>query len=229
MALDPLSSSMLVPALTGAKSVADRSAASLADNFDTFLLLLTTQLKNQDPLSPMDSSEFTQQLVQFSSVEQQIHANKNLESLIGLGRASAGAAAVGYIGREITAETDTAALKDGSATWTYALDGEASETTILVKDQTGKIVATRNGETSKGRHVFAWDGCDNLGRPLPDGAYAIEVSAKGRSGAKVDVATGITGIVTGVILTGDEPELAVNGVTVRLSAVLSVSAPEGAG
>jgi flagellar basal-body rod modification protein FlgD len=225
MAIDPIASSAIVPPL--ASGTAAAGALSLADNFDTFLTLLTTQLKNQDPLSPMDSSEFTQQLVQFSSVEQQIHANKNLESLIALQRAGAGAAAVGYIGREVTAESDTAALKNGHAVWSYALDADADETTILVKDMNGKIVATRNGETGIGRHIFDWDGLDNLGNPLPDGAYSLEVSATGANGGAVTVAVGITGVVSGVLFTGDEPELAVGGVTVRLRDVLSVSNSTG--
>jgi len=224
MAIDPVSSSALLPpAAAAASGSAAAGAASLADNFDTFLTLLTTQLKNQDPLSPMDSSQFTQQLVQFSSVEQQIHANKNLENLIALQKAGAGAAAVGYIGREVTAQTDTAALKGGHASWSYALDGSADQTNILIKDSTGKVVATRSGETGVGKHVFTWDGLNNLGQPMPDGAYTIEVSATGTGGAPVNVATGITGIVTGVVLTGDEPELAVDGVTVKLSDILSVS------
>ncbi len=224
MAIDPISSSALVPPAASALSGnAAAGASSLADNFNTFLILLTTQLKNQDPLSPMDSSEFTQQLVQFSSVEQQIHANKNLENLIALQKAGAGAAAVGYIGREVTAETDTAALKDGHASWSYALDGNAEETSILIKDQTGKVVATRSGETGIGKHVFTWDGLNNMGQPMPDGAYTVEMSASAAGGTPVTVVTGITGIVTGVVLTGDEPELAVDGVTVKLSDILSVS------
>lgn len=227
MAIDPILSSALAP--TPAAGSAAAGAASLADNFDTFLTLLTTQLKNQDPLSPMDSNEFTQQLVQFSSVEQQIHANKNLENLIALQKASAGATAAGYIGRRVTAQTDTAALIGGQAAWTYALDGNAEQTSIVIKDSTGKVVATRSGETGIGKHDFNWDGLNNVGQPLPDGPYSIEVSAFDGNGAPVNVATGITGVVSGVVLTGDEPELAINGVTVKLSDILSVSDGSNAG
>ncbi|HZZ11369.1 MAG TPA: flagellar hook capping FlgD N-terminal domain-containing protein, partial [Paraburkholderia sp.] len=82
---------------------AGQSTASqqLAGNFDTFLTLLTTQLQNQDPLSPMDSTQFTQQLVAFSGVEQQINTNNNLQSLIALNQSQQAASAVSYIGHSV--------------------------------------------------------------------------------------------------------------------------------
>src|SRR5215213_9555272 len=101
---------------------ATRSESQLAANFDTFLLLLTAQLKNQDPLEPMDSNQFTQQLVQFSQVEQQIHSNKNLESLISLTKASGAADAVSYLGKTLTVTDGNAALMNGQANWAYALE-----------------------------------------------------------------------------------------------------------
>src|SRR5260221_4755429 len=91
---------------------AAQSKTTLASNFDTFLTLLTTQLKNQDPLSPMDSSQFTQQLVQFSQVEQSINANQNLESLISLTKARARTDAVGYLGKTVTVTDGNARLKN---------------------------------------------------------------------------------------------------------------------
>ena len=101
---------MIDPVTTSTTAVTGAAAAqkSLASNFDTFLTLLTTQLQHQDPLSPMDSTEFTQQLVQFSSVEQQISANKNLESLIALTKSRSSADAVSYLGKSLT-------TTDGSA------------------------------------------------------------------------------------------------------------------
>src|ERR1700744_3656694 len=90
-------------AAAGASSSTQSAAQSqLSGNFDTFLTLLTTQLQNQDPLSPMDSTQFTQQLVEYSQVEQQINTNTNLTSLISLQQAGAGAASVGYLGKNVT-------------------------------------------------------------------------------------------------------------------------------
>lgn len=217
MAVDSVSS-----ALQAATSTSQTSGAKLSETFDTFLTLLTTQLKHQDPLDPMDSAAFTEQLVQFSSVEQQIQSNKNLESLIGLQKSSMAGASVSYIGKKVTALGDTVALKDGAANWSYALGEEADECTLVIKDQSGKIVATRTGETSAGRHVFTWDGTDNQGQALPDGLYTLQAGAQTADDKAVDVAVGIEGIVTGVSFAGSEPELVVNGTTVILSNILSV-------
>ncbi len=105
-------------------SATERSASSLAslsENFDAFLTLLTSQLQNQDPLDPMDSSEFTNQLVQFSAVEQQIQANQNLETLIQLQNAQSAANAVGYIGKDVEVPSSQIMLQDGEAKFAYTL------------------------------------------------------------------------------------------------------------
>ncbi len=114
-------------ASVSAASAATRSESQIAANFDTFLLLLTAQLKNQDPLEPMDSNQFTQQLVQFSQVEQQINANKNLESLIALTKARSSSDAVSYLGKTLTLTDGTAALMGGEAIWAYSLENDAVE------------------------------------------------------------------------------------------------------
>src|SRR6187200_1821138 len=114
----------LHPVSTTSASGATKSQSQLAANFDTFLVLLTAQLKNQDPLSPMDSNEFTQQLVQFSQVEQQITSNKNLETLVGLTRARSGLDSMSYLGKTLTLTDGSNALRNGEAAWDYTLDGQ---------------------------------------------------------------------------------------------------------
>src|SRR5262245_12081217 len=128
-------------------SVSSKAASQLTSNFDTFLTLLTTQLKNQDPLEPMDSSEFTQQLVQFSSVEQQINANKNLETLIALTKARSSTDAVSYLGRNVTVTDGSGALVGGSARWSYDLSNAAANTGVVVTDSRGRLVFVGRGET----------------------------------------------------------------------------------
>src|SRR6185312_7829343 len=127
-------------AAASAASAADDSKKQLSANFDTFLTLLTTQLKNQDPLSPMDSNHFTQQLVQFSQVEQQINANKNLESLIALTKSRSAADAVSYLGKTLTLTDGNAALMNGQAKWAYTLDTDAATTTLTVLGAKGHVV-----------------------------------------------------------------------------------------
>src|SRR5215813_9610084 len=139
-------------------SAATRSQSQLATNFDTFLTLLTAQLKNQDPLEPMDSNEFTQQLVQFSQVEQQINSNKNLESLIALTKARSSTDAVSYLGRDVTVTDGSGGLADGSAHWTYNLANDAASSSILITDSKGKMVYAAKAETTAGAHDFVWNG-----------------------------------------------------------------------
>src|SRR5258706_3924220 len=113
-------------------SAAQRAQKQLSTNFNTFLTLLTTQLKNQDPLSPMDSNQFTQQLVQFSQVEQQIDSNKNLESLISLTKTQTTTNAVSYLGKTLTITDGTAALQNGAAKWAYSLPSDAASTKLMI-------------------------------------------------------------------------------------------------
>ena len=200
-----------------------RSAATLADSFDNFLTLLTTQLQNQDPLSPMDSNDFTTQLVQFAGVEQEIATNKNLETLIRLSFIDRLNGAVAFLGKNVVTEGDAAELSNGAATWTYTLNSDTVSTSILVFDDVGQVVFTAEGETGAGPHVFDWDGTDSDGLPLADGVFRIEVAGVTPSGGLLRIDTRISGTVTGVSSVNGEPVLRINGTDVPLSNVISVS------
>ncbi len=205
-----------------ANSNTQKAASGLADNFDTFLTLLTTQLQNQDPLSPLDSTEFVGQLVQFSGVEQQIAQNKNLERLVGQSEVNSSTAAVSFIGKEAVLTSKTAPLQGGSAKWAYALGRQAEQSTITISDQEGKVVFTGGANQNTGRHEFVWDGRDTAGNILPDGAYNIQITAIDADGEPVSVATSITGIVTGVDFASGEPALLMGDIRASFSDILSV-------
>src|ERR1700761_6145832 len=145
------------PAATGTSSTPD-AMAQLSGNFSTFLTLLTTQLKNQDPLSPMDSNEFTQQLVEFSQVEQQINTNTNLQSLITQGQSQGSAMATSYLGKQVTITNGQSGLSNGTANWTYNLGTTAAVTSLSVTNANGQVVYTGSGETTAGDHTFTWNG-----------------------------------------------------------------------
>ena len=171
---------------------------SLAETFDTFLALLTTQLKNQDPLDPMQSEEFTQQLVQFSGVEQAIATNKKLDQLLDLQAANQLDNAVSYVGKTVEFVSDQMVLENGQAEFSYGLDGNAAMTTISIVDGTGRVVRTINGETATGRHTFVWDGLDGNGAVVPDGVYNFNVKAVTADDTTIDTVTAATGKVTGI-------------------------------
>jgi len=203
-------------------SQAQQSQVGLAENFETFLTLLTTQLQNQDPLDPLDSGEFTSQLVQFTSVEQAISTNDNLESLLILTQAASTGNAVTYIGKSVTFNGDATMLTSGQAAWQYDLESTAAQTTIVVSDDTGKVVYSETGQTTPGKHDFIWDGTDNAGNVLPDGLYTAQVSATDEGGENVFVDTFVTGTVTGVDIEGLEPFLKMGLASYRLSDVLTI-------
>lgn len=202
-----------------------QAGSTLLGSFDTFLILLTTQLQNQDPLSPMDTNQITNQLVQFSGVEQSIATNKNLETLIKLSVNNSLINAVAFLGNNVVAQGDTSALKDGGATWTYNFGSATESTSVIISEEGGRVVFVGDGETGAGRHDFVWDGRDTSGQSVPDGIYKINVSGTTITGETITASTEISGIVTGISSVDGEPVLAVNGTVVPINRVISVSEP----
>lgn len=210
-------------ALNSDYTKSDASKTKLSGDLDSFLNLLTAQLKNQDPLSPMDSTEFTNQLVQFSGVEQAINTNTNLESLIGLSQASIGATAVGYLGKEVQAESATMPLQDGQAKYTYTLPKDASKCLIVIKDSSGAVVKTEQGELKAGTYHMKWDGKNAYGEQMDDGAYTLEVQATDTGGTTIDnIYTTVFGKATAVANDGDDVMVAAGAVLFGMSYIVSV-------
>ncbi len=198
------------------------AASSLADTFDTFLALLTTQLKNQDPLDPMKSSEFTSQLVEFAGVEQSINANKKLDQLVQLQTSNQLNSAVAFIGKTVEVISDLLLLKDGEAKISYGLDRNAAETIISIVDQNGRVVRTVQGETSAGRHEFEWDGRDANGVQMTDDVYSFSVIATDGDDETIDTIAASFGIVTGVEVVENAPRLNIGELGVPFDAVFAV-------
>src|ERR1700734_3803346 len=148
---------------TGSSTTGNSAMDQLSGNFDTFLQLLTTQLQNQDPLDPMDSNQFTQQLVEFSQVEQQIDSNTNLQTLISQGTSQSGAYATSYLGKTVTVSGGKGALTNGEATWNYNLGAQASSALLTVTNASGQTIYTGAGPTAQGSNSFTWNGEDNNG------------------------------------------------------------------
>jgi flagellar basal-body rod modification protein FlgD len=214
---------------TAPTTVADattKGIGSLADNFNTFLALLTTQLKNQDPTSPLDSNQFTQQLVQMTGVEQQLNANTLLKQVVS--NTSGGiSTAVTLIGKNVKAVSDGASLSNGQAQWTYNLSAAPADLKVEVLDANGTIVhAEAPGNLKAGDHAFTWNGKNLAGTQLPNGgAYTLRVTAKDSAGATIASTNYVQGIVTGVTQANGSTSITVNGGPVDWTKVVSVEQP----
>ncbi len=210
------------PPTAASSSAAAVDRKQLAGDLNRFLTLLVTQLQNQDPLDPMDTNAFTQQLVQFASVEQQIQQNTNLEKLIAAQQASQVGAMTNYIGRSVETAGPLLPLQEGRASGTYTLADVAAEATLRISDAKGKIVHEAAVDPAAGRHTFAWNGQDQNGARLPDGPYAVEVVAKRRDGAVVESKTTVIARVTSASLAGGETTLLLGDVPVATNAILAL-------
>ncbi len=209
-----------------AGSASRASTLGLAENFETFLTLLTTQLRNQDPLEPLKSSEFTGQLVQFTGVEQAIATNSKLEQLVSLLQAQRAASAVGYLGKAVTIAGETTQLVNGRAEWYYTLPQDAQFTAIKVVNADGQIVHTTLGAASAGTYRFEWNGIGQNDLPEPNGLDTIRIVATDADGAPITVETGRTGLVTAVENANGEQVLVVGDERIPLSQVVAVSEPQ---
>ncbi len=199
-----------------------KSLLDIGETFDQFLTLLTAQLRYQDPLSPMESSEFTSQLVQFASVEQSIRTNDQLETLIEMQRNDASATALGYIGYTVEVPGEVVTLEGGRAEFTYVLDKNAGTTAITIIDSAGQLVLAANGETVAGKHHFVWNGTSNTGVALPDGAYRVAVGSVDLAGAPMSPATFVLGRVTSVEIGAAGAMLMLGALKVPLDKVTAI-------
>ncbi|HEX6958993.1 MAG TPA: flagellar hook capping FlgD N-terminal domain-containing protein [Ferrovibrio sp.] len=178
-------------ASSSATSASSAASATLASNFDTFLTLLTTQLKNQDPTSPLDTKDFTNQLVAFSQVEQSINTNKNLEKLISMVTAQTASNNLNFVGKLVDVDNDTVkrAASDSYAYWSYDLPTGATNVKYTITDSTGRVVRTVTSsakDVTSGRVQVAWDGLDSSGNAMPAGNYKLAVTATDAQGKPLD-------------------------------------------
>ncbi|UYN98179.1 MAG: flagellar hook assembly protein FlgD [Devosia sp.] len=214
---------MAVDGVSGStSSVMSGSRSTIAQNFDTFLNILTTQLKNQNPLDPLDTNQFTQQLVQFTGVEQQLKTNDFLEALLTNTQQAFRADAVSYIGKQVTASGKTAELKDGGAYWAYNADANVANATVTIKNAAGSVVYTETGSLNAGPGSFLWDGMGTDGNKQADGVYTIEIKGTNLAGNTVQVSTSSIGVVSAVDFSGSEPMLTVGKNKIALSDVTDV-------
>ncbi len=212
-------------AQTGNSSAPQKERKTIDANYEDFLRLLTTQLKNQDPLEPTDTNQLTQQIAVLSQVEQQINTNKNLEKLLGLYTATQYNSVVSYIGKQIEASGSAGSLQNGKAPFAYYLASEAAKVDITIKNSAGVVVYTGNGPASTGRNSFEWDGKSNDGTAMPNGTYNIEVKAVDGSNNAIESKTYITGIVEAIDSVDGGVYLSFGDMSIPIENVLSIRQP----
>lgn len=199
-------------------------ATGFSEKFEDFLQLFTTQIENQDPLDPMDASEYTNQLVQYGSLEQQMKLTGSVEGMIGTVSQLQNVAALGYLDQQVVAEGSTTAFQDGSAAWRYEVGAGADSVSLSVLDGSGREVFRSQGSAAPGSHDFAWDGTTTDGRQVTDGAYTLVVNASSQTGQPVESRTYAVGRVTGVDSSSGTAMLEIGEVQIALDAVVGARA-----
>ncbi len=203
-------------------SLSSNTGATLAGNFQTFLTLLTTQLKNQNPLDPLDTNQFTQQLVQFAGVEQQLKTNDSLSQLVTLQKTTQATDALNFVGRTVVVDGSTASMTKSSATWHLNVPSDAT-VDISIANSSGQTVFTGKYTAGAGSDIpFTWNGQGNDGTAWPDGKYTITATGKDTAGNPVGVAAQVEGTVDSVDLTQSPPLLSVGGSSYTLSEVKTI-------
>ena len=202
---------------TGTTSTSKNPLSQLSGNFQDFLGMLMTQLKNQDPTSPLDTNQFTSELVQFSGVEQQINTNASLTQLISLTQSGQMLQGSSMVGKQVQFTSEQMPLQNasGSLSFTAVADGTAQ---ITISDSTGSTLVSSTVATTAGNNTFTWNGKDANGNQLADGAYKVAVT---NGGAALPFT--VSGTVTGVVNNSGTLNLQLGAESTAFSTVQSVS------
>ncbi len=211
MAVDATTVSPVVSGTTTNTSSSTTTSATtgIADNFQTFLTLLTTQLQNQNPLDPLDTNQFTQQLVQFAGVEQQLKQNDQLKSLVEMQKATQATQALVYVGNNVAVDGSTAQFNT-SATWNL-LASKDTTAQVNITNAAGSVVYSGNFAIKQGNASFVWDGKGNDGAQYPAGSYTLSATGKDANGQDVAISTEVQGVVDSVDLSASPALLSING------------------
>ena len=209
---------------TSTGSLETKAVTGLAEDFDSFLNLLTTQLQNQDPTEPLDTNQLTDQIVQFTQAEQLINTNQKLDQLVQLQSASTASNAVSYVGRVVEVESDEFNLVGGFANFGYELDYNAKDVEISITTPAGTVISTIDGPTtSDKKHRLTWNGTDKNGNPVADGIYKISIVAKDSDGKEIGVTPLVSDVVTDLDIKDGETTLYMGDIEIPVTAVRSIN------
>jgi flagellar basal-body rod modification protein FlgD len=207
---------------SAASSANSLASQQIAGNFQSFLTLLTTQLQNQNPLDPLDTNQFTQQLVEFAGVQQQLNTNDSLSTLVSLQQTTQSTEALAYVGKTAVVKGSTATMTNSIAGWELSIP-TASTMDVTIAASNGQTVFSGSYSVSAGNNQpFAWNGQGNDGTQWPDGNYTLTATAKDTTGNTVAVTSAVEGTVSSVDLTQSPPLLTIGGQTYTVSQVQSI-------
>jgi flagellar basal-body rod modification protein FlgD len=207
---------------SAANSANSLASQQIAGNFQSFLTLLTTQLQNQNPLDPLDTNQFTQQLVEFAGVQQQLNTNDSLSTLVSLQQTTQSTEALAYVGKTAVVKGNTATMVNSIAGWELSIP-TASVMDVTIASSTGQTVFSGSYSVSAGNNQpFAWNGQGSDGTQWPDGNYTLTATAKDNNGNTVAVTSAVEGTVSSVDLTQSPPLLTIGGQTYTVSQVQSI-------
>ena len=209
---------------SGSSAAAANSLASsqIAGNFQSFLTLLTTQLQNQNPLSPLDTNQFTQQLVEFAGVQQQLNTNDSLATLVSLQQTAQSTQALGFVGKTAVVNGSAATMTNSKATWQLSVPSN-SDVTVNITSSTGQTVYSGTYAVAAGNNQpFAWNGLGSDGTQWPDGSYKLTATGKDSAGNTVAITTQVEGLVSSVDLSQSPPLLSIDGQTYTVDQIQSI-------
>ena len=202
-------------------STVNSGQIQLSSDYNTFLQLLTTQLKHQDPLSPMDTNTFTQQLVAMNGVQQQLQTNSLLQTLVN--ESSGAGPAVNLIGKQVQANSPTITFSGGQANWNYDLGGDAASANITISDASGKVVWSQKApDLTSGQHAFSWDGSTLSGGKVTAGDFTLKITANDSNLQALTPQVFVQGVVTGVSSDSTGTLLNLGSTTVNYTTVTKV-------
>jgi flagellar basal-body rod modification protein FlgD len=217
-----LAASTTTAAATAA-STTSAASTGLGKDLNTFLKLLTTQLQNQDPESPLDTNQMTQQLVAFSGVEQEINTNSKLDQLVALQSTNQTVAALPLVGHTVQVSDSKGALVNGQATFGYNLPSTATQTTLSVTDASGNTIYQGAGVTTTGDHSFAWNGQASDGSMAPDGIYTLNVASTAADGSAITAAISSFGKIDSIQINNGAASLMMGTLSEPLSKIVSIT------
>lgn len=215
-------------AATAATATGNNALSSLSGNFSSFLSLLMTQLQNQDPTSPLDTNQFTSQLVQFAGVEQQINANTSLTQLIQLTQGSELMQASAMMGKQVAVQSDHMPLQNGSGALAFTAPA-AEPAAIAIYNDAGTKIRDALVSATKGQNAWTWDGTDNNGNSVPDGSYRVAVIGANTDGTTTALPFNVLGVATGVQKSGNAVQLQLGALTTDFTTIQSVAGSSAGG